>query len=146
MTFPERIHRVHTRTCFGRPSTTALTRCRLGFQRRLVTLCAWEILLPVIGPLPQISHRCAISVILLEVPKRKGTHLIAQTPPDGKVEHYRMTAFQTFMCKKPCVNVRYTTLNLLKNSAENRESDFHFCFARIRRSCFKSEKKVTFVP
>jgi hypothetical protein len=31
-------------------------------------LWAWEILLPVIGPLPQISHRCAIFEILLEVP------------------------------------------------------------------------------
>jgi hypothetical protein len=34
----------------------------------LVTLWAWEILLPDIGPLPQISHRCAIVEFLLEVP------------------------------------------------------------------------------
>ena len=79
MTLPERMQRVHARMYFGLPSTRARTRCRLGSQRRFVTLCAWEILLPVIGPLPQISHRCAISVILLEGPKRKGTHLIAQT-------------------------------------------------------------------
>jgi hypothetical protein len=62
-------------------------------------------LLPVIGPLPQISHRCAISVILLEVPKRMGTHFIAQTPPDGKVVHYRMPEFAVFVFKKPPVNV-----------------------------------------
>ena len=36
------------------PSTTALTRCKLGFQRRFVTLCAWDTLLPKRGPLPQI--------------------------------------------------------------------------------------------
>ena len=38
----------------------ARTRWRFGNQRLLVTLWACEILLPVIGPLPQISHRCAI--------------------------------------------------------------------------------------
>ena len=146
VTLPERMHRVQARTYFELPSTTARTRCRLGSHRRFVTLCAWEILLPVIGPLPQISHRCAISVILLEVPKRKGTLLIAQTPPDGKVAHYRMTAFSVFMYKKPCVNVRYTTLILLEKSNQNRERDFLFYFARILRSQFKSEKKVTFVP
>jgi len=93
---PERMHRVQARMCFGLPSTTARTRCRLGCHRRLVTLWAWEMLLPVIGPLPQISHRCAMIVILLEVPKRMGTHLIAQTPPDGKVVHYRMPGFVSF--------------------------------------------------
>ena len=60
-TLPARRQRVHTRMYCGRPSTIARTRCRLGSHRRLVTLWAWEMLLPVIGPLPQISHRCAMS-------------------------------------------------------------------------------------
>jgi len=68
LTLPERIQRVHTLTYFGLPSTIARTRWMLGSHRRLVTLWACEILLPVIGPLPQISHRCAIVEILLEVP------------------------------------------------------------------------------
>jgi len=68
VTFPERMHRVQTFTYFGLPSTTARTRWILGSQRRLLTLWAWEILLPVIGPLPQISHRCAIVEILLGIP------------------------------------------------------------------------------
>jgi hypothetical protein len=63
------MHRVHTLTYFGRPSTIARTRWRLGNQRRFVTLWAWEILLPLIGPLPQISHRCAMSELLLETPE-----------------------------------------------------------------------------
>jgi len=85
-------------------------------------------------------------VILLEVPKRKGTLLIAQTRSDDKVTYYRMTAFLVFKCKKPRVNVRYTTLNLFEKSTENGESDSPFCFARLLRSWFKSQKKVTFVP
>jgi hypothetical protein len=68
VTFPERMHRVQTFTYFGLPSTTARTRWTLGSQRRLLTLWAWEILLPDIGPLPQISHRCAIVEILLRIP------------------------------------------------------------------------------
>jgi len=68
VTLPERMQRVHTLTYFGLPSTSARTRWMLGRHRRLVTLWAWEILLPVIGPLPQISHRCAIVEFLLEVP------------------------------------------------------------------------------
>src|SRR6516165_9762802 len=52
---------VQTRMRFGAPFTRAFTACRLTFQRRLVTLCACEILLPNCGPLPQTSHTCAIS-------------------------------------------------------------------------------------
>jgi hypothetical protein len=62
------MHRVHALMYFGLPSTMARTRWTLGFHLRLVTLWAWEMLLPVIGPLPQISHRCAIVEFLLEVP------------------------------------------------------------------------------
>ncbi len=60
-TAPERIQRVHTfmRTVFP-PASTVLTRCRFGNQRRLVLLWAWLTLLPVAGPLPQISHLRAI--------------------------------------------------------------------------------------
>jgi hypothetical protein len=119
---------------FGWPSTTARTRCRLGSQRRLVTLCAWEMLLPVIGPLPQISHRCAISMVLLEVPKRMGTHFIAQTSVDGKVVDYRMTAFFIFVCKKPRLNVSCTALILFEKLTENGETDSAFFFVRKYRS------------
>src|SRR5579875_3801841 len=40
----------------------AFTCCRFGFQRRRVTLCACEMLLPNCGPLPQSSHTCAIEL------------------------------------------------------------------------------------
>ena len=52
----------HTRRRFGLPFTSALTACRFTFQRRFVTLCACEMLLPNCGPLPQTSHTCAISI------------------------------------------------------------------------------------
>src|SRR5207248_8472731 len=38
------------------PPTLARTGRRLTFQRRLVTLCAWLMLFPNCGPLPQTSH------------------------------------------------------------------------------------------
>ena len=47
---------VQTRMRLAAPLTTALTGCKLTFQRRLVTLCACETLLPNCGPLPQISQ------------------------------------------------------------------------------------------
>ena len=50
----------HTRIRLGLPFTSAFTACRFTFQRRFVTLCAWEMLLPNCGPLPQTSHTCAI--------------------------------------------------------------------------------------
>jgi hypothetical protein len=81
--FPERMHRVHTFTYCARPSTKARTRCRLGSQRRFVTLCAWLILLPVIGPLPQISHRCAIAFHLTSIPQL-GVDLITHVAAERK--------------------------------------------------------------
>src|ERR1035438_9772405 len=51
---------VQTRMRFGAPLTRAFTACRFTFQRRRVTLCAWEMLLPNCGPFPQTSHTCAI--------------------------------------------------------------------------------------
>src|ERR1700753_3147326 len=51
---------VQTRTRLATPLVTALTCCRFGFQRRRVTLCACEMLLPNCGPLPQSSHTCAM--------------------------------------------------------------------------------------
>jgi hypothetical protein len=42
------------------PGTAIRTILRLGSQRLLVLLWAWETLLPVIGPLPQSSHTFAI--------------------------------------------------------------------------------------
>src|SRR5579863_1921859 len=54
---------VHTRMRLGAPLTRALTACKFTFQRRLVTLCACEMLLPNCGPLPQMSHICAIALL-----------------------------------------------------------------------------------
>src|SRR5689334_23624218 len=41
--------------------TLARTGRKLTFQRRLVTLWAWLMLFPNCGPLPQISHTCAMT-------------------------------------------------------------------------------------
>ncbi len=59
-TFPDFRHVVQTRMRRMVPSTTARTRCKFGFQRRLVTLCACEMLLPKRGPFPQISQTLAM--------------------------------------------------------------------------------------
>jgi hypothetical protein len=59
-TRPERMQSVQTRMCFRAPLTTALTRRRLGFQRRRVTLWAWLIVFPKLGFLPQSSQTNAI--------------------------------------------------------------------------------------
>ena len=54
-TAPERMQRVQTRAFLTPPeSVTMRTRFRLGSQRLLVLLWAWETLLPVTGPFPQI--------------------------------------------------------------------------------------------
>lgn len=50
------MHLVQTRIRFTLPSTFALTRWRLGIQRRFVLLLAWLTLLPTDGRLPQIVH------------------------------------------------------------------------------------------
>jgi hypothetical protein len=51
----------HTRSRLVAPFTSAFTTCRFTFHRRRVTLCACEMLFPNCGPLPQISHVCAMS-------------------------------------------------------------------------------------
>ncbi len=56
-TRPDRKQRVQTRTRLVVPSMTARTRCKLGLNLRLDALLAWEMLLPNMTPLPQISHR-----------------------------------------------------------------------------------------
>lgn len=58
--FPALMQLVHTRIRFGAPFTRAFTACRFTFHRRRVTLCACEMLFPNCGPLPQMSHTCAI--------------------------------------------------------------------------------------
>ena len=60
-TFPLRRHEAHTRSLLVAPFTLARTGRRLTFQRRLVTLWAWLMLLPNCGPLPQISQTCAMT-------------------------------------------------------------------------------------
>jgi hypothetical protein len=59
-TLPDLMHPVQTRMRLFVAFTLAFTVCRLMFQRRRETLCAWEMLLPNCGFLPQISHTCAI--------------------------------------------------------------------------------------
>jgi hypothetical protein len=56
----ERRHRVQTRMRLVPPLTTARTVWRFGWKRRGVTLWAWLMFRPNLGPLPQISHRLAM--------------------------------------------------------------------------------------
>ena len=63
-TLPDLMQLVHTRMRLPEVFTFALTVWRLTFQRRRVTLCACETLLPNCGFLPQISHICAMICIL----------------------------------------------------------------------------------
>src|SRR3954447_23921854 len=53
------MHEVQTLSRFGVFPTTARTRWMLGFQRRGVRRCEWEMLLPKPGPLPQTSQLAA---------------------------------------------------------------------------------------
>src|SRR3954464_12302423 len=55
------MHEVHARIFLLAPFTTARTGRRFTFQRRLLTLWAWLMLLPNCGPLPHISHTRAIT-------------------------------------------------------------------------------------
>lgn len=64
-TFPFLMQDVQTFMRFGAPFTRARTGCRLTFQRRFVTLCAWLMRLPNCGPRPQSSHSLAIDRDLL---------------------------------------------------------------------------------
>ncbi len=52
---------MHTRMCFVAAPTLAWTGRKLTFQRRLLTLCAWLMVFPNCGPLPQISQTRAIN-------------------------------------------------------------------------------------
>ena len=62
-TAPDLMHLVHTLVFWVFPPELAIcTVFKLGSQRLLVLLWAWETLLPVTGPLPQISHTFAIFV------------------------------------------------------------------------------------
>src|SRR2546426_417914 len=71
----------------------ARTRCRLGYQRRLVLLFAWLMLCPVMGPLPQMSHTRAIGLYPTEHERQREAGRKAAetysgprrtaTPPDG---------------------------------------------------------------
>jgi hypothetical protein len=61
ITAPDLMHLVHTLVFWVFPPALAMcTVFKLGSQRRLVLLCAWDTLLPVTGPLPQISHTFAM--------------------------------------------------------------------------------------
>jgi hypothetical protein len=60
ITLPAFKQPVQTRIVFTVPFTLALTVRRLGFQRRDVTLWAWETLRPKTGFFPHISHTLAI--------------------------------------------------------------------------------------
>ena len=61
--FTRRLRRqfVQTRAVLCVPRSSMRTAWRLGSHRRRVLFIAWETLFPVIGPLPQTSHRLAIT-------------------------------------------------------------------------------------
>ena len=59
-TLPLRRQEVQTRIRLVAAPPLACTGRRFTFQRRLVTLWAWLMLFPNCGPLPQISHTCAM--------------------------------------------------------------------------------------
>ena len=73
-TFPLRRQEVQTRILRDPPFTRARTGRRFTFQRRLVTLCAWLMLLPDRGFLPQTSQTCAMTT---PNPSRRGAPLLA---------------------------------------------------------------------
>src|SRR6476619_2995121 len=56
------MHEVQTLRRFGVRPITARTVWMLGFQRRGVRRCEWEMLLPKPGPLPQTSQLAATGV------------------------------------------------------------------------------------
>jgi len=56
VTLPARMQAVQARIVRRAPLITAWTRRKFGSQRRLVTLWAWLIRFPNVGPLPQISQ------------------------------------------------------------------------------------------
>ena len=59
-TLPLRRQEVQTRMRLVAPLTLARTGRRLTFQRRRDTLCAWLMVFPDCGFLPQISQTCAM--------------------------------------------------------------------------------------
>src|SRR5437879_4306787 len=76
---------VQTRIRLLPPPTFAFTGRRLTFQRRRLMLCAWEMLLPNCGPLPQTSHTCAMtnSRTRLETCTRRNRHAENHREPPG---------------------------------------------------------------
>jgi hypothetical protein len=63
------MQRVQTLARWVAPEAVTMRTCfRLGSQRRLVLLWAWETLLPVAGPLPQISQTFAMMNTLILPP------------------------------------------------------------------------------
>lgn len=64
------MHLVHTLVFWVFPPALAMcTVFKLGSQRLLVLLCAWDTLLPVTGPLPQISHTFAMIFSFYSIPR-----------------------------------------------------------------------------
>ncbi len=78
VTFPARMHDVHTWTRLADPPTTARMRWMLGFQRRLVRLCEWLTLIPKDGFLPHTSQTDAI----LSTPRRSNGTTLYRKEPD----------------------------------------------------------------
>jgi hypothetical protein len=72
-TAPDLMQRVHTLVFLVFPPALAIcTVFKLGSQRLLVLLWAWETLLPVTGPLPQISHTFAMIFSFYLLPRVNG--------------------------------------------------------------------------
>jgi hypothetical protein len=64
LTLPALMHEVQTLIRFGVPLTTVRTDWMLGYQRRGVRRCEWEIELPKPGRLPQMSQVAATGKLL----------------------------------------------------------------------------------
>src|SRR5436309_13137684 len=77
---------VHTRRRRPAPFTIARTDCKFKFQRRFVTLWAWLMRLPNLGPRPQTSQICAMTEKLLSDSNPKyTTAFVGGSPADVPV-------------------------------------------------------------
>ena len=118
-TFPLLMQDAHTRSRLGAPLTSALTTCRFTFQRRRVTLCACEMLLPNCGPLPQISQTCAMVELQnlqgLSAPPKQLAH--TRNPASSPCRIFSIAVWLTSRFLKPfTVSHRFTVSVWLSGS------------------------------
>jgi len=91
---------VQTRMVLCEPFTIARTRRRLGFQRRLVTLCAWLMRLPYWGLFPQISQARAILLPLRTAQMRDTPIPILSKPLDFAHAYRTQKLFFGFLSRR----------------------------------------------